>query len=385
LLPWRAPLTASSLRALSMVGAVDDAALGDLLRARKTLEATGRAELALAALARGEPFAKDARAITSELWSSVTFQQVNGRRVVSGLNDPRAVWGGRILGSSTSSLATVLEALVRLDPKNPDLPLVLDALVERGRSSTPGFGSTWDNRAAVSAILAYVEVANPPGQTSTVTLGKDTLQLDGRTKLARLVTEGAAPLTVTVVGAPVQARTTWRFLPGASADRLAAAKRGFFVQRSMTIYPASGETPRRLDDVRAGEPSLMVGDLVEFHVTVTSDVPRHHVAIVMPFAAGLEPLNPELKTSTTDAAPAEQDTLTPTSWARLDHETRAYVTSLPKGTFSWHFRARATTPGSYVHPGASVELMYDGSTMGRSDGSRLVVVRADPTSSAPSR
>jgi uncharacterized protein YfaS (alpha-2-macroglobulin family) len=390
LLPWRAPLNAASLRALAKVGAVDDAALGDVLRARKTLEATGRAELALAALARGEPFVKDARAITSELWSSITFQQQNGRRTVTGLNDPRAVWGGRILGSSTSSIATVLEALVRLDPKHPDLPLVLEAVLQRGRGGTSGFGSTWDNRAAVAAILAYVEVADPPGQTSTVKVGTDTLKLDGRTKLVRLAKDDARPLSAVVNGAPVQARTTWRFLPAATADRLAATKNGFLVQRSMTIYPASGATPRRIDDVRAGEQSLMVGDVVEFHVSVTTDVPRHHVAIVMPFAAGLEPLNPELKTSTKDAAPAEGDTLTPTSWARLDHEQRAYVTSLPKGTFSWHFRARATTPGSYTHPGAFAELMYDGSTMGRSDGSRLVVVRADgdasPSSpSSPSR
>jgi uncharacterized protein YfaS (alpha-2-macroglobulin family) len=173
----------------------------------------------------------------------------------------------------------------------------------------------------------------------------------------------------------VQARTTWRYLPAQTADRLPAAKNGFLVQRAMTIYPAAGGAPRRVDDVRAGEASLMVGDVVEFHVTVTSDQPRHHVAIVMPFGAGLEPLNPELKTSNADAVPAERDTLTPTSWARLDHETRAYVTSLPKGTFTWHFRARATTPGSYAHPGAFAELMYDAGMMGRSDGSRLIVTR----------
>jgi uncharacterized protein YfaS (alpha-2-macroglobulin family) len=375
LLPWRAPLLASSLRALSLGGAVDDAALGDLLRARKTLDATGRAELALAALQRGEPFAADARAMKDELWGSVTFQQVGGRRAVVGLNDPRAVWGGRVLGSSTSSLATVLEALVRLDPQHPDLPLVVEALLARGRGTTPGFGSTWDNQAAVAAILAYVDVANPPGQQSAVTIGADTLQLDGNKKLARLVKEGTQALTAKAIGVPVQARTTWRYLPAQTADRLPAAKNGFLVQRAMTIYPAAGGAPRRVDDVRAGEASLMVGDVVEFHVTVTSDQPRHHVAIVMPFGAGLEPLNPELKTSNADAVPAERDTLTPTSWARLDHETRAYVTSLPKGTFTWHFRARATTPGSYAHPGAFAELMYDAGMMGRSDGSRLIVTR----------
>jgi uncharacterized protein YfaS (alpha-2-macroglobulin family) len=103
-----------------------------------------------------------------------------------------------------------------------------------------------------------------------------------------------------------------------------------------------------------------------------------HVALVVPFGAGFEPLNPALLTSSSEAQTAERDTLTPTSVARLDDAVRYYATSLGKGTWSVHFRLKATTPGSYTHPGAWAERMYDGAVHGRSDGSRAIIERGAP-------
>jgi len=373
---WRLGSMAASLRALSRSGTVDDGYLTDLVKGRKALDATGRADVALAILRSGRTsFQGELTAIKGELWSSVTFNLVGGKRTVVGLNDPRAFWGGRVLGSSTSSLATVLEALVRLDSTNADLPLVLEALLARG-SGSGGFGSTWDNRAAIEAIIAYLDVANPKGQETVLRLGKERFTLDGATKIVRHVDDSGAALTASATGVPVQARVAWRYLPQTPGDRLPAVKEGFLVQRSMTVYPADGTAARRSDDVRAAEQRFTVGDVVELHTTITVDKPMTHVAVVVPFAAGFEPLNPALLTSSSEATPAERDTLSPTSVARLDDGVRYYATSLPKGTYSVHFRLKATTPGSYTHPGAYAELMYDGAVTGRSDGSRAIIERS---------
>jgi uncharacterized protein YfaS (alpha-2-macroglobulin family) len=48
---------------------------------------------------------------------------------------------------------------------------------------------------------------------------------------------------------------------------------------------------------------------------------------------------------------------------------------LPKGTYDFYFRTRATTPGSFVQPPAQAELMYDGAVHGNGSGSRIEVTR----------
>lgn len=371
--PLRATLSAWTLRALSGVNALDEHYLVDAMRARKGVDAVGRADLALAMLGRPAAFKGDLETLKGELWGSVVFNQVEGKRAVVGLSDPRSFWGGRVLGSSTSALATVLHALVLLDPKNPDLTLVLEGLLRESKGRR-GFGSTWDNRAAVQAILAFLDVAEPKGLESKLTLNDKTFSLDGKTKVVRYDTT-AAKTTAKADGVPVQARVRHRYLPETPGDRQATLKQGFIVERSMTLYPRTGAVSTRADDKRAEERALEVGDVVEVHARFTSDSARRNVAFVVPFAAGFEPLNPELLTSSSEAKPAESDSTMPTYVARLDHEVRYYFTSLPKGTHTVHFRLKAITPGSYVHPGAHAELMYDEAVMGRSDGMRIIVQR----------
>ena len=99
----------------------------------------------------------------------------------------------------------------------------------------------------------------------------------------------------------------------------------------------------------------------------------NHVALVVPFAAGLEPLNPELETAGAEAKPAESDSLSPTYVQRLDHEVRYYFTRLPRGTFGLHFRVRAVNQGSFVHPAPWAEMMYQQEVRGRGEGMRMIV------------
>ncbi|MBM4281488.1 MAG: hypothetical protein FJ137_12265, partial [Deltaproteobacteria bacterium] len=388
--PWgswgrfRPSLQAGALRSLVRGGAADDHYLVDAMRTRSNLDATARADLALAMLGRADTFMADLKVLKAELWGSVTFQLVDGRRVVTGIVDPRSTWGAEFLGSPTSTLATVLEALVRLDPTNPDLMPLLQALLQRAAGQR-GFGSTYDNRRAIAALVAFFDAAQPTSPETKLVVNDKAFTLDGAAKVARFEVEATTAPQAQATGQPVRARVRYRYLPDTPGDREAGQKQGFLVQRSMTVYAAvaePGTAPARLDDVRAAERTLSTGDVVELHARFTTDKARHNVAFVVPFAAGLEPLNPALATASSEAKPAERDSTTPLYVARLDHEIRYYFASLPAGTHTFHFRAKAVTPGSYVHPGARAGLMYDDGVFGSSDGLRVVVVRGAPVKDA---
>jgi alpha-2-macroglobulin len=116
-----------------------------------------------------------------------------------------------------------------------------------------------------------------------------------------------------------------------------------------------------------------VGDVVEDHVQVVSPDDRHYVAIVVPLAAGMEPMNPKLATASADAAPAGKATVEPTYAAYLDDRVAFYYDTLPKGTLDLYFRTRATTAGRFIQPAAVAEMMYDGSVRGTSAGGVVTI------------
>lgn len=380
---YRFNMQATALRSLFVAGNYDDHYLVDLFRSRREMDITSRSELALAMLRRRAVFESDLKVAKDELWGSVVFNMDRGKKVFVGLSDPRRDWGGVILGSQTSTVANVLEALVDIDPQNPDNALVFDGLLRRagnGRS----FGSTYDNRRAVAAIVAYLEHAKPGSDKTTVVLADASkaklaeLVVGDQPKLDRKTVASDAPLLVTTTGATVQGRVRRTWLPATPGDRVGSLREGFIAQRSMTTLAADGSEPVRKDDSRGGERALKVGDVVEVHAMMTTDMARAHVAFTVPFAAGFEPLNPELKTSSSEAIPSEKDSLQPTYVQRLDHEVRYYFRTLPKGTFTFHYRLKATTPGSFVHPPPLAEMMYDASVRGRGDGMRVIITGAAP-------
>ena len=43
-----------------------------------------------------------------------------------------------------------------------------------------------------------------------------------------------------------------------------------------------------------------------------------------------------------------------------------YYDTLPKGTFDFYFRTRATAAGSFMQPAARAEMMYDAAVRGNS-------------------
>ena len=54
--------------------------------------------------------------------------------------------------------------------------------------------------------------------------------------------------------------------------------------------------------------------------------------------------------------------------AFLDDHVAFYYDTLPKGTYDFYFRTRATIAGSFVQPAARAEMMYDGTVGGLAGG-----------------
>ena len=78
------------------------------------------------------------------------------------------------------------------------------------------------------------------------------------------------------------------------------------------IVPRAGAAARRWSGLRPdadGAIRLNVGDVVEEVVELVNPEDRTHVAIVLPLAAGLEPLNPNLATAPAEATPSAGPTL----------------------------------------------------------------------------
>ena len=151
--------------------------------------------------------------------------------------------------------------------------------------------------------------------------------------------------------------------------------KGLVVARTLSKI-VGGAPPEKHDLVDPGTTlRFAIGDVIEERVEVVNPKDRHYVAIVVPLAAGLEPLNPHLATSGPEAKPSASDTIQPSYASFLDDRVAYYFDQLAKGTYSFHFRTRATTEGRFTQPAAQAEMMYDRSVFGHSPGAEIEVKR----------
>jgi uncharacterized protein YfaS (alpha-2-macroglobulin family) len=159
---------------------------------------------------------------------------------------------------------------------------------------------------------------------------------------------------------------------------VAAQSQGFVVERGL-IRVGDGETPdRRVPLEAAGNAvDFAVGDVVEDRLTLVNPGERHHVAVVVPLAAGMEPLNPALETAPPEARPGRPLTLEPAHVAYLDDRVAFYYETLPKGTYEFAFRLRAQIPGEFVQPAAYAEMMYQEEVRGHSNGALIRITRPE--------
>jgi hypothetical protein len=373
---------ALALRALADAGQLEGAYAAELARKARSLSLEGESQVVLAFARSGDTSSSTVDALVKGLWSGVAFRLHDGRESYGGLQDQQAARSGRILPSETRTLAAVTRALHRVGSDAPRRQLLVDALVTLGRGD--GWGST---NANAEALLALSEVLEPgarrdPERRVDVRFGTRTesVAVGGGTPVAHLVTRTTEPGHVSLASGPgpVVARLETSYVPARDGSHVAAAADGFVVTRELLRVLSEDVPLERIPlESPAREVALRVGDVIEEHVQVVNPSARHFVAVVVPLAAGMEPLNPALATAPPEAKPRGAATRQASYVQVLDDAASFFFDELPAGTYDLYFRTRAQVPGSYVQPAAWAELMYDAAVRGNSCGARVVVAKGE--------
>ncbi len=367
-----------ALRALAEAGHFEAAYADELARQSQFLSLEGQAGVAVAFERGGKVGSPAVPALRDGLVAGIGTQLYGGKEVFAGLNERQSPANPLILPSESRTLAEMARALARVDSANPRLPLLLDGLVRLGKGD--GWG---DTNANASALLALAETVKPPfagGGEASVDLALGSghqsflLGANSPTAFYQGAEAGKAQLSLgggATGGVGVLART--RYLPAADGSRAEPRREGFVVRRELA--DTTTEPPTRTALTEGGKTlSLPVGTVVEEHVEVVNPEDRHYVAVVVPLAAGMEPLNPALATAPPEAKSRGKLTLAPSYVAFLDDSVAFYYNTLPKGTYDFYFRTRATVAGSFQQPPAKAQMMYQTAVVGTSAGARVEVV-----------
>lgn len=284
----------------------------------------------------------------------------------------------RLWGSDDLSTAAALEALLVAKGTHP-----MAERFAKHLASARKYGR-WHNTRATAGVLAalarYAAVYEEAGAPIDAEV-----KLAGRSLLARAlsVPDSASvqlamsdvdngELSVTTGGGRLYYEARLRYAPTV----IEARDEGFTLRRTMEIVDGGSE-----------DGGVTSGALIEVTLQVVTPVGRHAVAIVDPLPAGLEPVESSFATSS--QAPrdrdegAEHDELPrwAGSWVFDHHElrddqVRLYADRMPPGIHTWRYVVRATTPGTYEHPAATVEEMYEPENFGRTRAGTLTVGRA---------
>lgn len=364
----------SAMRALARAGKLDEHYLADLFQRRAEMDAVSLSDLAFSMSRRPDAFRANLDVLKQELWGTVVVKLRDGKEFAEKIQRDRSGWGWGYLGSTPATFASVWRGLLAVDPQNPKQDLVRDALLSQARPAV-GFGDTFSNRRGLEALADYLTKPRPDLPSAALALdGAGELKVDGKQKAAHLSRRSEQPLAGTVRGAPLGVRVAYSYLPAVAGSEVKALRQGFVVTRSWSPVRDDGTVSPPVEDKAGDARKVKPGDVFEVHARLVTDEERGWVALVVPFAAGLEPLNPALANSGPLARPAEADSLQPTYVQRMDGEVRYYFSRLPRGSYSFHFRVRAASEGSFVHPAPWAEMMYRQEVRGRGEGMRVVVV-----------
>ena len=375
-----------ALGASARWGSLDAAYAAELGRKGDFLVTEDLARLVLAMANAGT--ASERPELVRQLWDSVIWRLDRGQEVYQGLRG-NSIRNPLILPSETRSLATMTQALAKVDSGAQRLPNLVAALVRLGKGS--GWGSTQADAAALLALAQVLDPASLEKQGSAAS--RLTLSVGGEEQELPV---GSRPVIRTVgdpqeavirhrsgagAGEVVAVRAETRYVPSADGSQMAAERQGFLVERRQSTYAGGAVDPaRRVELTEPSVQALRVGDVVEERIRLVSSTERHFVALVVPLAAGIEVLNPHLATAPPEAQPEGNNTVEPTYTDFRDDHVAFYFDTLPKGSHELFFRARATLVGSFIQPPAQAEMMYDAAVFGRSAGARIEIGRPEEAS-----
>ncbi len=380
-----------ALSALAEAGELDSGYAAELLRKKDYISLEGLAQIrqALATSSSADPMTL--KALDDAIWKGIVIKQRDGQPVYGGLQDadPR---NPVIFPSETRTVSEVLRAVSLDTTPSAKRAILVDALVTLGQGD--GWGTTNANAEAMLALSQYMGTTGtqpdqgvymgycPNGKPCKQQVALATVNLGGSNKLQRVTTDDQGHIDISSqtasVDHPVTVQSDLTYLPAEDGSHVAAKANGFVVTReSDKVDPTGAPAKKQRLDQPGQTIALTVGDVVEDSLEIVTPEDRHHVAIVVPLAAGMEPLNPELATAPPEAKPSAEPTLKPTYVAFLDDQIAYFYETLPKGTYDFHFRTKANIPGKFIQPAAYTEMMYNEAVNGNGAGATVTIGAAD--------
>jgi len=241
-----------------------------------------------------------------------------------------------------------------------------------GLADGQGWGTTNATSAALRALAGAWRAPKAP-IAATITLPDKAVPgtLDATHPLLQAGTEHQGPASIRPApGLAVLASTDLvQAEPGAKAH---AFQNGLVVNRH--FYRVVADHPlARIDPGPDGAYHLKIGDVVEEVDDLQTLEDRTNLALHLPLAAGMEPLNPALATAPAEATPSAPPTMPP-AYARLgDDEALNVWLVFGRGTATLRLRLRASFAGVFTAPAAWAEALYTPGLMGASAGAQIIV------------
>ena len=366
-----------ALRALAAAGRLDASYVAELARRADYLNLESSAEVWRLLNTSGNQAPTASQELSKKVWDGVVIRQYQGHEIYGGLQETASARNGLILPSETRTLAEVARASAsspKADPRlrrpdrraghaRPGRWLGLHPGQRRGHARLVRLHQAQGcQQGSPEAASGHRRANANAGDRPRRPGGADRHQQRGEDRDA--------------LGRQAAADRARRDQLSAAGTGLRGAIRSERLRRhARNAAPARHRRTggqNRAEQARHDRPPA-VGDVIEEHVEVVSNANHHYVAVVVPLAAGLEPLNPKLATAPPEATPSGAITATPSYVAYLDDQVAFYYDELPKGAYHFYFRTRATVPGKFTQPQARAELMYDGAVHGESVGARVEV------------
>ncbi len=363
---------------LTALGKSDDGLLGTYYPQRARLAASQWLKLGLLMSHDASRYMKEITTLWQTARNSITVTALKAS--LEAMTDLPGMWS--FLSSNPQNTAMALQLILRADPKNDIAPKLARWLMD-ARNEQGHWGNTYGNARVLAALLDFVRIYEKvePNYTAKVLLAaKQVLSADFKGRVTKPAVQelsmkdipnGQNEIVMHKQGVGnmyYTLRMRYRL-----TDSPPVRNQGFVITHDIRPAGKAGDKPKAKQE--PGVTQLKLGELAEVTVRLLVGKSGYHVAVRDPLPAGLEPVDATLATTGSNdlGADGQAENMDSLNWynpfyytERRDSGVNLFATWLPAGVYTYTYKARATTVGTFAWPGAKVERMYEPEEFGRS-------------------
>lgn len=362
---------ALALAALANMRSAPPSALDKLFERRMPMPLFTKAVLALA-LAQQDASDPRAAALLGELRSFVDEREASAR-----IESSEGLWTW-YWDSHVRSSALVLMAMLAIEPEHALAPKLARGLLDARKAGR--WSNTQENAYALLALADYAAIyeADEPHFQARVWLDREALARVDVAGRSFEVQEGFTPMAELLPAKRRAATASELLLERAGVGRM-YYRVGLEWVSTASDLPARSEglaitrSLRNVQGTIADDQAIATGDLLALDVTLETRSELTHVAVELPLPAGLEAIDLELgKGSAAMKISGNRAHWVSHQELRRDRAV-VFADRLAPGTHVTTVFVRATTPGEYVMPPGTAEMMYYPEVYGRTSSRRVSV------------